>query len=106
MDKKLKTVRIDITEPIIDGDLKIKGEYNSVVDMIKENTDRSYDDEQKTHLHIVVKNMDMVATAVYFSFTNKLNITVSVDVYDFPGAHYLFSYLSRSVIGKVRWRGK
>ena len=106
MEKPKKKVKLTISHPVIDGDLKIRDEFSDFVSTIKSNTDKSYDNEQHTHLHVVVDGYHMIPTAVYFSFSTKLNITVTVDVHEFEGSHYVYSYLVRSALDKVTWRGR
>lgn len=86
---------IVITSPLVDENFTILDEDEAKrVGAILNNGE-----DHQVHVH--VNSMEMAPTAVYFSFTNWTGLEFFAHVGDFPGSHFIYSFLLNSAYTEV-----
>lgn len=91
MDRKMEksTEQVHIMEPLVDENLSPLESASKVVSLLSDET-------KHFEVHVHVANKEMVPTAISFSLSKRLNVDLIAQISDFPGSHFVYSFLKSS----------
>lgn len=94
-----KRVAINVRKPLLDKEFQQLPSAKKIVDKLA-------DESTEFDLFIHVDSLEMVYTALSLSMSKRPNVECHAHIGEFPGNHYVYSYLSGSHFSTVNFTGQ